>query len=227
MMRFITLSFITFMILSCGNEAPSVSFPIYHILIYEDQALQVPNSSMFLSVYFVINDEDGMNDIKSVKLTHIDSEYSWVLKKEELKSYDWENKTYYGYSFFEYNNAKSLLLGDYNIEVEDSAGNIGNSLFRVEIDEPSNINISKDEFRIPDINYRATTIENGKEIKIENGKYFSVEVKFLDNPDLFNGGRKKFTEDQKIVVNPNENKMNGNLLSIKINQDVNETIVYF
>nr|HPO50109.1 hypothetical protein [Spirochaetota bacterium] len=128
MIKRIVVIFIIFAFFSCGNEAPTISFPMYHILVYENGALQSPNENIFLSLYFLISDDNGIDDIKSVKLTHIDTEYSWSLTKDELKSVDWENKTYHGYSFFEYDNAKSVLLGDYNIEIEDGGGNIGNTI---------------------------------------------------------------------------------------------------
>ncbi|HOV15794.1 MAG TPA: hypothetical protein PK771_16005, partial [Spirochaetota bacterium] len=75
MIRKVVLFFILMMILSCGNEAPTISFPMYHVLIYENGALQMPADSIFLSLFFVISDDDGINDIKSIKLTHIDTEY--------------------------------------------------------------------------------------------------------------------------------------------------------
>jgi hypothetical protein len=175
-------------------------------------------------LYFVLYDDDGFDDISTVKITHIKSEYSWNINPNELTKYDFNNKTYYGFSFLEYDNGMSVLLGEYNIEVEDKAGNIINTMVDVGVEGASN----DVPYNVPEIKYEITTADKGKELKITGGDYWSVEVKALNRADLFGGSRKKFKNDEKITINDNKIALpQGTPLSVRVNKDVNETVVYY
>jgi hypothetical protein len=224
MPRIFLLIILLLFALSCGNEPPNISFPVYNILIYQAKSFNNPSDNIFLSLYFVLYDDDGFDDISTVKITHIKSEYSWTLNPNELTKYDFNNRTYYGYSFLEYDNAKSILLGEYDVEVEDKAGNIVNSDIDVEVEGYDN-NLP---YNVPEIKYELAVTDKGRELKIVKGDYFSAEIKALNRPDLFGGARKKFREDEKISISSNKTALpQGTSLSVRINKDVNETTVYY
>ncbi len=221
-MRFVKNLFIflvLIIIFSCGNEYPVVEFPIYNILIYQEGALSVHNDSMFLSLYFILFDDDGNDDIVGVKITHIKTQYSWTIPYSELETYDYDNKTYYGSSFLEYNGAKSILLGEYVIEVTDRSGALTAITFVVEVDNKDDI------YELPPIDYSISFNKNNNEFKLRGDEYNSAEIRFINDPNIFDGGRKKFFSggDKMIVDGLNFNYV----ASFRVNKDINETIVYF
>lgn len=210
-------------IFSCGNEPPLIFYPIYNILIYEEGAFNIPTNSIFLSLYFEIYDENGREDISELKITHLETEYSWTIQGENLNTVYWNEKELTGYSFLEYENANSVLLGKYLVEVKDKADNISSLL--IDIEYPEDPSLKKID--LPEIKYQIETIENGKEFKIKGDNYSSVEIKFLDKPEYFNNSRKKFFKNDKLILNNNKPLESNTIVSFKINKDNKEIIVYF
>jgi hypothetical protein len=140
-----------------------------------------------------------------------------------INNVDWGDKNYMGYSFFEYDSAKSILIGDYKIEVTDKAGNIAENFFQVEI---PNADI-REPYKVPEIKYQIKGENSGKEIKITGDHYNSCDIKVLSNPELWSGSRKKFSNGDKIILNKKEGLPSGSVISVRINQDVNETRILF
>jgi hypothetical protein len=219
--------FVIFLIIlvSCGNEPPAVNFPLYNIVIYQNGSLNVPNDGIFLSVHFLLQAENGVEDIDLIRIIHQESEYSWILPKDIVLAQPviWQDKTYYGYSFLEFNGARSILTGEYKIEVTDRAGNIAEAVFFVEVEGI----IATEPFDIPEIKYQISADNKNKEIRITEGDYSSCEIKILNQPALFNSGRKKFPNGQKIVLNNNESMAKGTRISVRINREEEEKTIYF
>jgi hypothetical protein len=215
---------VLFFIFSCGNEPPIISFVNYNVLIYQKGGLINTDDSIYLSVYFVLDDDNGIDDIAKIKIIHTQSEYSWVLSKNVVNNpVNWRDKNYIGYPFLKYGDGKSILTGEYIIEVEDYGGNIVRSSFFVEI---PNI-LPNEEYKLEDINYKLEIVNNNKELKISGDDFSSCEIKFLDDPNIFNGGRKKITDTKKIVLNNGEALPNNTRISLRINKNEEGTIVYF
>lgn len=207
--------------LACGNEPPVISFPSYNVLIYQKGALGINKDSIYLSVFFIVEDENGTEDITKVRVTHIESELTWDIPMELLnEKYIWNEKNYTGYPYLEYKNGDSILTGDYLIEIQDTAGNLTETTFVVEVD---GVMLNK-EYRFPEIKYKIESSEK-KEIKILNDRYNSCDIKNLTDNSYFNGGRKKFKENQKIILN-NSPLPQNTVISVKINKDIDEKIIY-
>jgi len=222
--KFLLILFIIlfFLFIDCGNEPPVISAPIYNILIYQKGSFNLSRDSIFLSVYFVLFDENGYEDINRIKITHTQTDYTWVLPNEILNDPTiWKEETYIGFSFLEYNDARSILTGEYIIDVEDKSGNSTQIPFYVEIE---GLQLDK-PYEIPDIKYD-TKVINNKEIKISGDDYSSCEIKFINDSNFFNGGRKKFKKGKKIILN-NKDMPAGTIISVRVNKDDNETMVYF
>lgn len=121
MKRYIPLQCILIILLlliliSCGNEPPIITFPNYSILTYEGGSLNNPTDIMFLSIYFVLQDDNGIEDVNRIRVIHTDSEFSWELPLEVLqRTAIWQEKNYVGYPYLEYDNGKSILTGEYVI----------------------------------------------------------------------------------------------------------------
>jgi len=222
---YILFIIILFNIICCGNEPPIIISSLYKILIYQKDSLNIPNDSIFLSIFFIIEDDNGIDDIVNVRIIHTDTEFSWNIPVDLLKKSTviWEEKQYVGNSFLEYNNAASILTGEYLIEVTDSVGNITESALFVEIEGI----ISSQAYEVPEINYKINLTNRKKEIKITGDKYSSCEIKFLNKTKLFDGGRKKFETDKKIILNNNKPVAANTTVSVRINKDEEENIIYF
>jgi len=207
--------------LSCGNEPPVITFPSYNILIYQKGALGAAQDSIYLSVFFILEDENGLDDLTKIKVTHIDSELTWDIPLVLLNDkYIWNEKNYSGYPFLEYKNGESILTGDYLIEIQDSAGNLTETTFIVEV---GGVMLNK-EYKFPVIKYKLESSDK-KEVKILNDRYNSCDVRILTDNSFFNGGRKKFKENQKIILN-NTPLPQNTVISVKINKDIDEKIIY-
>jgi hypothetical protein len=220
----ISLIFMMFTLTGCGNEAPVLSNLMYNILIYQAGSLNIPNDSIFLSVYCILDDPNGLDDITQVKITHIETEYSWIIPKETIihSNVFWNDKKYYGFSFLEFDNAKSILTGEYSIEATDSVGNITTQTFFVEVEGLA----SNEPYRIPEIDYKVNYSSKNHEMKISGGKYSSCELKLLNNAKAFNGGRKKFSYGKDIILD--EELMSPRTqISVRLNKDEDGNIVYF
>lgn len=207
---------------SCDNEPPYVKNPIYNVIVYEPGGALGNSGGIFLSVHFVLYDENGLEDIQEIQLVNMDQDYCWSLKREDLEITEWENELYYGYSFFEYDHAKAVLLGNYLIRVFDKAGNITDTALLVEIEGVDN----KKEYRPAVPEYAIKTKENRKEIEIEKLKYRSCEIKFPNDLNQYKNSRKKFESNERIVLSDKEIEA-GTVVSLRINSDFDDRLIFF
>lgn len=219
-----TLIFLLLFILSnCGNEAPVLTNPNYSVVIYQKNCFNMQQDSVFLSVYLNIFDENGFEDIVKMKITHIETEYSWTIPVSMFSKVIWDEKEYYGAPLLEFNGGKSILTGEYLIEVEDKSGNISQEIILVDMGESDYTK----PYSVPEIKYELAVTNNNKELKVLYDKYSSCELKFLNKPTWFNGGRKKFKWGNKIILNNNKSMPDGTMISVRINKDDDEKVVYF
>ena len=220
----ISVIFLMMTLLSCGNEPPVVSNLTYNILIYQAGSLNIPNDSIFLSVYCILDDPNGLDDITQVKITHTETEYSWIIPKDTIMHSNavWNDKKYYGFSFLEFDNARSILTGEYSIEATDSVGNVTTQTFFVDVEGLA----SNEPYNIPPINYKVNFSNKNREIKISGDKYSSCEIKLLNNAKAYNGGRKKFNYGKDIILD--EDLISPRTqISVRVNKDEDGNIVYF
>ncbi len=211
-------------LVSCGNEPPSLSYPFYNIIIYQTNSFpNINNDMVFLSVYFKLSDDDGLEDISEVYIRHIDSQYKWVVPYNSLNSQIYQNSVYYGYSFIEYNNNSSVLTGDYEIQAIDGSGNLSAiSVFSVNIDGVS----TNTEFSIGTIKYYTAYNKSFGELRVTGDPYYSVEFMIVERPELFEGGRKKY-EPANFYELSEYGITERETISVRVNKDPLETIVYF
>lgn len=217
---FIICAFI-FCLAACENEPPSIRNPIYNIVSYEDGSYLGNKGGIFLSVHFILYDENGREDIGDISLINTDYGYCWNLKNEDLEVTKWGDEVYYGYSFFEYDNAESVLLGNYIIRVCDKVGNIVDSGFLVEVE-----NYSKSIYKFDFPEYEISVKDNRKEIEIKKMKYLSCEVKFPRNLAYFKNSRKKFENEERIILSDKGLEPNT-LISFRINAEPDGKLIYF
>ncbi|HBD92788.1 MAG: hypothetical protein A2015_08705 [Spirochaetes bacterium GWF1_31_7] len=208
-------------IFSCENEPPYIRNPVYNIVVYQSGAGAGPSTMVFLSVHFILFDENGFEDISDISLIHVDTDIVWKLKRNDLEETLYGDNNYHGFSFFEYDNGNSVLLGDYIVRVTDSSGNQSDMALLVDLEGHSE-NIYKSSIPEYEINLK----ENRKEIEFNKFEYSSLELKVLNQPELFNNSRKKFTFGEKLILSDKE-LVAGSLVSLRVNSAVDERLIYF
>ncbi|MCG8571607.1 MAG: hypothetical protein MJB14_15840 [Spirochaetes bacterium] len=228
MKRILLLLIIAMLILACGNEPPVIETPIYQVIVYQQKSFNLPNASVFLSIFFDLYDENGIEDINEVTFIHIDNEIAWTINSKNLEKVVWGNTSYYGYSFIQYQNAQQVLLGDYLIQVLDNAENITEKVITVELpdyDEPI--------FKVSAIPYQVHFSNDNQELTITGESFSSCELKFMNYPGLFNHTRKKFLFTEKINLEPylteitNSKGNTDHRVSVRVNKDEDNTLIYF
>jgi hypothetical protein len=222
-MKKIIFLFILFsmLLIACGNEAPVLSSINHKVLIYENGGLNMNSNAVFLSVYFILDDPNGLEDIVEVKITNTETDYSWRIPKDILlKSIvTWEDRKFVGYSFLEYENASAILTGEYLVEAIDSVGNIAEGTFFVEMEgTPSN-----SVYKLSGVNYKVSRIKTN-ELKISGDRFESTEIKILTDTKAFGGGRKIFKNGKNILIDDDFVRPQQ-LVSVKVNKD--ENTIYF
>lgn len=210
-----------FCLAACENEPPSIRNPIYNIVVYEDGSYLGSKGGVFLSVHFILYDENGHEDIENIRLINTDYGYSWNLKNEDLEMTKWGDDVYFGYSFFEYDNAQAVLLGNYIIRVYDKVGNSADSGILVELD-----NYSGDVYKPVFPEYEISVKDNKREVEIKKMKYLSCEVKFPRNLDLYKNSRKKFESGERIML-PEKSLEPNTLVSFRVNAEPGGKLIYF
>ena len=171
----------SFFLISCSGSVPEIGQIIWQVNI-----LQTPSESrgyQELSVFILIEDEDGIGDIDYIYLIHDESELFW-----KLNSNDWTQKVLGGKNWIGSNSIRmsdrsSLPAGNYRLVVIDKAGerdsrnfNISKSMLDTKNREyfpelliGSDI-IIKSKFSDNTLWIYDKDMEILKNIKIENGK---------------------------------------------------------
>ncbi len=209
-------------LVSCENEPPFVSKELFNVVSYESESLLGDSAGVFLSIHFVMYDENGIDDITDIHLINTDFDYIWKLKREELEVTQWQDDTYYGYSFFEYNNAKSVLLGNYLLRVFDKSGNITDVGMLVELDNVDELGEYAPE--IPE--YAIKLEDNKKGIRLDEFPYSSCEVRFPSELSKYKNSRKQFFSKDKIELSDKE-LTESTVISLRVNSEGDSRLVFF
>ncbi len=204
---------------ACDNEAPVINSPIYNFVCYDSDGIGGSKRSIYLSVHFMLYDGNGVEDIVSIDLVNRINDYRWHIEKKNIEETIYGDNTYYGYSFFEYNGAQSVLLGEYLIQVEDSVGNVTEYPLYVETD-----NANKGEFKFPDYKYEINIKDN--KLTVTGVDYSSLEYCFTNDPSIFNNSRMKHLKGSDVALTK---KNSGTIynVSVRLNIDDEEKIVFF
>lgn len=220
MKKLILLFFILFLI-SCENEAPYIKNPIFNVIIYQPGGTAGRSLTAFLSMHFVLYDENGIEDITHIDIIHTETEFVWKLQREQLETTTYGDNLCHGYSFIEYDNGNSVLMGNYLVRVYDTAGNRSDMMINVDLEGETG-QIYKPE--IPEFEVKIK--EDKKELEILGSSFSSVEIKVNNKPDLFNNSRKKFYPSERLILSDEELPDNS-VISVRVNSEKDERLVYF
>ncbi len=214
---------------SCGTEPPYIASANYYILIYQqDSVVNMLNDNIYLSLFCVISNDNDDNNIKEMKITHMDSEYSWTIEAKNLTSYIFGDTQYIGFPFIEYEDGKALLTGNYLIEVTDKTDNVSDYAIEVSMPNVKDKGVyTLDDKSIP---FTPKMVRNKKELVITSSnkqEYNSAEIKFVNNPSLFGGGRKKFMHGERMIFDANYHFDESTQISVRLNTGELDNIIYY
>ena len=214
--------------ISCGPDPPYITSAYYSVLIYQQNSVQnMLSDNVYLSVFCVIAGDTEDHNLREMKITHLDTEYSWTIEEKNLTIYNYHDTVYTGFPFIEYEDGKSLLPGNYLIEITDKQDNLSDYVIDVTLPGKHKGPFHIDDWTVP---YKASLIRNNRELSIEcksGSEYSSAEIIFLNNPSLFAGGRKKYNYGDKILFNDAYNIDTSTKISIRLNTGADENIIYY
>ncbi len=215
-------------LLSCGADPPYITSVTHSVLIYQQDSVQnMLSDNVYLSIFCVIAGDTEDNNLREMKITHLATEYSWTIEEKNLSTYNYHDTVYTGFPFIEYEDGKSLLLGDYLIEITDKQDNLSDFVIDVAVPSKKEGTFHIDNYTVP---YKAAFIRNNKELQIEckgNATYSSAEIMFLNNQSLFAGGRRKYNNGERILFDPSYGINANSRLSVRLNTGTEDNIIYY
>ena len=215
-------------LISCGADPPYITSASYSVLIYQQNSVQnMLSDNVYLSVFCVIAGDTEDHNLREMKITHLATEYSWTIEEKNLSMYNYHDTVYTGFPFIEYEDGKSLLLGDYLIEITDKQDNLSDFVIDVTIPAKKEGIFHIDGYIVP---YKASFIRGNKELQIEcksNAAYSSAEIMFLNNQSIFAGGRRKYDAGERILFDPSYGIDTNTRLSVRLNTGADDNIIYY
>jgi len=106
--------------ISCSQAPPQV-FEDRWVLI--DRA-DIQGNKLFeeLAFYLHAQDDDGPEDIATMKMVLIENDYTWQISGEQLQQVKVQNEYWYGSHSFIMPAGSSFPEGSYNVELHDQSG---------------------------------------------------------------------------------------------------------
>lgn len=215
-------------LISCGADPPYITSVTHSVLIYQQDSVQnMLSDNVYLSIFCVIAGDTEDNNLREMKITHLATEYSWTIEEKNLSTYNYHDTVYTGFPFIEYEDGKSLLLGDYLIEITDKQDNLSDFVIDVAVPSKKEGTFHIDNYTVP---YKAAFIRGNRELQIEckgNATYSSAEIMFLNNQSLFAGGRRKYNNGERILFDPSYGINANSRLSVRLNTGTEDNIIYY
>lgn len=184
------------LLMSCSGAVPKISQVVWQVNL-----LRTPSESsghQELSVFILVEDEDGIGDIDSIYLIHDESELFWKLNKDNWNMKVLSGDYWLGSNSIKMNDRSNLPGGNYRIVVIDKAGERASQVFTISENmlEDDSSEYFPELLIGSDIVIKSIYSDNTlwiydeemkilRNIKIENGK---ISMDIIDS-DTFNRGR--------------------------------------
>lgn len=152
----LVLIFSVVLLISCSGSIPQIGQIIWQINFIK--APEKNNIVQALSLFILVEDEDGISDIDAVYIIHDESELFWKLDADIWTIKVISGKNWLGSNSIYMNDSSSLPSGAYRIMVIDKAGER----------DSGNINISSTMLK-PDKNIIFPGLKIASDIEIESG----------------------------------------------------------
>jgi len=115
------------LIAACAGAPPSISQLFWQVDVVRD--LDAEQQHEELTLFLMIDDADGIEDLDEVLLIHRDQELIWKIRPNEMRRVQREGEMWMGVNGIQMNDRSPLPRGQYSVEVTDRAGEKDESEF--------------------------------------------------------------------------------------------------
>jgi len=183
-----------FFLISCSGSAPEIGQ-----IVWQVNFIKTPEKTEILptlSLFVLVEDEDGITDIDSIYLIHDKSELFWKLKSDTWTNKVLSGKNWVGSNRISMNDSSILPSGKYRLLVIDKAGDR----------DSLSINIAASMLELPSVNSFPELII-ASDIKIDSGysnntlRVYDEQMELLKNLKIESG-----IINKSIIMNDTKNK---------------------
>ena len=118
--RLIILAVLPFLLISCSGAVQEIGQVVWQVNFLRSPLESSEHQE--LSVFMLIEDEDGIEDIESIYLIHDESELFWKLSKDNWNQKVLGGKNWIGSNSIRMSDSSNLPAGNYRLVVIDRAG---------------------------------------------------------------------------------------------------------
>lgn len=113
-------SFLLTLVVACAGAPPSISQQFWQVDVVRN--LDTDRQHEELTLFLMIDDADGIDDLDEVLLIQRDRELVWKIKPDEMRRVQREGEMWMGVNGIQMNDRSPLPRGQYTVEVTDRAG---------------------------------------------------------------------------------------------------------
>lgn len=157
----------------CEGAPPEITDTFVQVTVFKN--MRTLQAEEILSLFLVVSDDDGEEDLESIYLLNDRQELFWKLDPLNWEKTDRKGSRWIGSSSIQMPDGSAFPRGKYRVIVSDQAGDRDEKEIRISV---PGVDLSK--FVFPELsfeNQKASVINRGK-----NGKflYFNSSDRFLD-----------------------------------------------
>ena len=108
------------MLTGCAGAPPRIVQLFWQLDVVHEVELQQQHEE--LSLFLLIDDADGIEDLREFRIIQRDAEFSWTISADEMRKVRREGEVWLGVNGIRMNDRAPLPRGDYLVEVIDKAG---------------------------------------------------------------------------------------------------------
>lgn len=171
--KLFSVLFLTFFYAGCEGAPPEITDTFVQVTVFKNLRTLQPEE--ILSLFLVVKDDDGEEDIESIYLLNDRQELFWKLDPLNWEKTDRKGSRWIGSSSIQMPDGSAFPRGKYRVIVSDQAGDRDEKEIQINI---AGIDLSK--FVFPELSFdnkTASVINRGSNEKF---LYFNSSDRFLD-----------------------------------------------
>lgn len=175
------------MLTGCAGAPPRIVQLFWQLDVVHEVELQQQHEE--LSLFLLIDDADGIEDLREFRIIQRDAEFSWTISADEMRKVRREGEVWLGVNGIRMNDRAPLPRGDYLVEVIDKAGekDVSEFFFGNEITGLTRGEISSDLFPVFEKSGQASLLSAAEYTNVflynERGEFVSSET--IDSSAVF------------------------------------------
>lgn len=164
------------LVVACAGAPPSISQLFWQVDVVRN--LDADSQHEELSLFLMIDDADGLDDLDEVLLIQRDRELVWKLEPDEMRRVQREGEMWMGVNGIQMNDRSPLPRGNYTIEVSDRAGEKDETEFFLGRDITGHLRGDLDSGLFPELNVNSSVVTASDEEQV-SVFFYDTEGNFL------------------------------------------------